>query len=187
MYGIMTRFDEIESLSHQDDLDFGAAECHGILTGLICATGEVDFQHWLTLLYENTGNIDQHGRTLLEQLHQQTLQQLGGDDLGFQLLLPDDDQTLDQRTLALTDWCRGFLYGISIAKLKPGPGLPEDVNEIIHDISRISAAGYSEDQDQEEAEQAYMELAEYLRAGTMLIYTELQAPALRSPDNTVLH
>lgn len=32
-----------------------------------------------------------------------------------------------------------------------------------------------------------MELAEYLRAGTMLIYTELQAPALRSPDNTVLH
>ena len=187
MYGIMTRFDEIEDLCHQDDLDFGAAECHGILSGLICAAGEVDSQHWLTLLYDNTDNLDDRRRTLLEQLYQQTLQQLGSDDLGFQLLLPDDDQTLDQRTLALTDWCRGFLYGISAARLKPGPGLSEDVNEIIQDITRISAAGYSEDQDQEEAEQAYMELAEYLRAGTMLIYTELQVRPLRSPDNTVLH
>ena len=183
----MIDFDDIEDLCRQQDLDFGAAECHGILSGLICAAGPVDCVHWLTLIYEDTDTIDHPSRTLLEQVYQQTLQQLGSDELGFQLLLPDDEQTLSQRTLALTDWCRGFLYGISAAKLKLGPDLPDDVNEIIHDMSQISTAGYSEDQDQEEAEHAYMELTEYIRAGTMLIFTELQAPAMQPPDSTVLH
>jgi len=185
----MTRFDEIESLCLQDDLDFGAAECHGILSGLICAAGPVDSVHWLTLLYEDVNKIDNNDRALLEQVYQQTMQQLSGDELGFQLMLPDDEQSLSQRTLALTDWCRGFLYGISAANLKLGPDLPDDVNEIIHDLTQISAADYSDDQDEDnnEAENAYMELTEYIRAGTMLIYTELQVPARPSPDSTVLH
>ena len=183
----MSSFDQIESLCRQDDLDFGAAECHGILSGLIAAAGPLELRHWLTLLYGNvdTNSIDSNDHALWEQLYQQTLQELAGNDLAFQLLLPDDERPLSQRTEALTDWCRGFLYGVSAANLKLGPDLPDTVNEIIQDMTQISSADYSEDEDEDD--NAYMELTEYLRAGTLLIYTELQAPAQPSTDGPTLH
>jgi len=187
----MISFDEVESLCRQADLDYGAAECHGILSGLICVAGPVDEQHRLALLYNDTdpNSIPAEDSTLWEQLHEQTLQQLSSDELGFQLLLPDDDIPLSHRTESLADWCRGFLYGISAADLKLGPELADELNEIIQDMTQISGAGYDDDEaeDINEGERAYMELAEYVRAGTMLIYAELQTPIQPSPDGATLH
>lgn len=186
---IMSSFDEIETLCQQADMDFGAAESHGILSGLICSCGSVEQQHWLALLYENSEQADlaDSDRGLWNQIYETALQQLAGDDLDFQLLLPDDDQPLSQRTEALADWCRGFLYGISAGNLKPGPDLPDDVNEIIQDLTQISRASYDEEEEDNEGENAYVELAEYIRAGTMLIYTELQAQVQPSSDRPTLH
>ena len=36
---------------------------------------------------------------------------LRGDEMEFELLLPDDDAPLEQRATALSQWCQGFLYG----------------------------------------------------------------------------
>jgi len=183
----MSSFDELEALCQQADLDFGAAECHGILSGLICVAGPIEQQHRLTLLYSDAdlNSIAEEDRALWNQLHEQTLQQLASNELGFELLLPDDDVPLGQRTETLADWCRGFLYGISAADLKLGPELSDEVNEIVQDLTQISNAGYDEDEGDNEGERAYMELVEYVRAGIMLIYTELQAPP--PPDGATLH
>jgi uncharacterized protein YgfB (UPF0149 family) len=176
-------------LCRQADLDFGAAECHGILSGLISTAGQIELQHWLGLLYSDGAldNLHNNDRVLWQSLYEQTLQQLTSNDLGFQLLLPDDAQPLSQRTEALTDWCRGMLYGISAANLKMGPDLPDDVNDFIQDLTHISSADYDEDEDSNEAETAYVELVEYLRAGTMLIYTELQIGVQPTTDKPILH
>lgn len=185
----MSSFDELELLCQQADLDFGAAECHGILSGLICVAGNIEQQHRLALLYSDAApdSIKEEDRILWNQLQEQTLRQLNSDDLGFELLLPDDDVPLGQRTETLADWCRGFLYGISAADLKLGAEVSDEINEIIQDFTQISNAGYNDDEDDNEGERAYMELAEYVRAGTMLIYAELQTPAQPSHDGATLH
>jgi len=81
-------------------------------------------------------------------------------------------------------WCQGFVYGLAVGGVKEETELPEDSKELIKDILEISRAGYIADDeaeistdvedDNEEDEIAFMEVSEYVRMGTLLIYEELQ-------------
>jgi uncharacterized protein len=185
-YPTMITFDELESACLQSDLDIGAAEAHGILTGLLCTNSATDQQTWLTLVEDRhpPGHIN---NALWTQLYQSTLAQLAGEGFDFQPLLPGDDSSLELRTESLAEWCRGFLYGVSHSKLQQQMGLSENVTEIIEDLTQISRASYDGEEGNEEGEAAYMELSEYIRAGAMLIYAELQAPMTSTMDQTKLH
>lgn len=186
----MSHFDELEELCLQADLDFGAAECHGILSGLLCACSTLEQQQWLILLYdqEQINNLNADDLDRWHQLYQISSQQLSGDTLDFQLLLPDDELSLNLRTDSLADWCRGYIYGISAGKLELGSERSDNIKEIIHDLTQISNASYDEnDADDNEGEHAFMELVEYIRAGVMLIYAENQAPNQSSGNAQTLH
>jgi yecA family protein len=182
----MINFEELESACLQGGLSYTAAEIHGILTGLLCSPGVSDPETWLGRIDEHpTDEADDNGPW--SQLYQNTLAQLAGDTFDFRLLLPADDTPLRQRTEALADWCRGFLYGISNGNLQQKMELSDNVTEIIEDLTQISRAGHDEDDEDEEGEAAYMELVEYIRAGTMLIYAELHTPPTPPTDRSKLH
>lgn len=185
----MSSFDEIETLCQQADLDFSASECHGIITGLIC-TAAASARPWLDKLYTDNSihHINDTDLAHWNQLYTASLTQLSATELNFQLLLPDDQHLLSQRTAALTDWCCGFLFGISAGDLKLDQKLPADINEIIHDLAQISNAGYDEADNNNEGETAYMELYEYVRGAAMLIFSTLQSSSQTlNADDTRLH
>jgi len=182
----MISYPELESECRQNGLNFAAAEVHGILTGMLCANTSCDRQDWLTLIdAPRSIATDDNGAWPL--LYQTTLSQLADGEFEFQLLLPHDDTPLQSRTEALADWCRGFLYGISHGKLQVQMELSDNVNEIIEDLTQISRAGHDVDGDDDSEEAAYMELVEYVRAGAMLVYAELQLPLASTTDQTLLH
>ena len=94
-------------------------------------------------------------------------------------MLPDDDEPLEERVEALGIWCQGFVYGLAAGGIQEGADLPEDSDEIIKDILEISRAGYAIDDDavvdiNEDDEEAFMEVCEYVRMGVLLVYEELQ-------------
>jgi len=180
----MISYAELESACLQNGLNFATAEVHGILTGMLCADVNRVQQDWLTLIAapQSVASSDYEPWSLL---YQTTLSQLADGEFEFQLMLPDDDTPLQQRTEALADWCRGILYGLSNSKLQQQMKLSDNVTEIIEDLTQISRAGHDADDDAEEA--AYMELVEYVRAGAMLIYAELQLPLASATDQTMLH
>lgn len=185
---IMLEFDDLEQLCQQANLDFGAAECHGILSGLVCASRQPTLADWLALIYDCSQHAlppsSQHA--LWNQLYSDTLQQLQGGEFDFQPLLPNDDLALEWRTENLSDWCRGYLFGISAGNISAQSQQSDEIREIIMDISQISAAGYSADEDTEESETAYVELIEYIRAATLLIYNELHtAPPVSVLSDTI--
>jgi len=79
------------------------AECHGVLCGLLCresAGTANDYMHHLAALklVVNPGDaLD----AVLGEVFECTVKQLADEDMGFALWLPEDDEPLEERTIAL--------------------------------------------------------------------------------------
>lgn len=194
-------FSEIDVVLERLGVIFAASETHGVLCGLLCVKGFVTYDDWISLLNEEqkiqTDWVDdnQDGENavtgaeewgLLQDLYEETFRQLNDDDYGFSLLLPDDEQQLRIRTEALVQWCDGFLFGLGAGEIKDFAQLPDDVNEISHDLAEISRA-YHEDESTEADEVAYAELIEYVRVGVLVIYEALRLTRESRVGNKVLH
>jgi len=93
----------------QARLAVDASELHGSLSGFLCAGGEALSSDWLPQLA-----LEGACGEVLQQLFVATSAQLRSPDFSFALLLPDDEQGLEQRADALVAWCRGFLGGFGM-------------------------------------------------------------------------
>ncbi len=111
---------------------------------------------------------------MLGSLQTDILGQLHDDSFGFDLLLPADSATLPARTMALSEWCGGFLYGLALGGLREGVDLPETVRDVMRDFYEISHAGFSCEALDEADEVAFMEITEYVRISVLLLREELQ-------------
>ena len=162
-------------------------EAHGCLCGMISVVHDIDVAEWLAQV---TDGLDTNNLTVrdvhsgLVNLFEQTRTILEDNMMGFQLLLPDDEEPLQDRTDALADWCQGFLFGMGVAGFGETGGLSEEVHEILRDISEIGKLAHG-DEDDDENENSYMELVEYIRVGVLLVHGELNAPD--DSDGPVLH
>ena len=134
----LPEFDRTMQLS-QGNLDAAElSECHGVLCGLACRDSDAtphDFLHHLSAakLVEHPGAALQQA---LIELFECTLAQLDDEELGFNLWLPADDDTLEDRTLALAQWCSGFLLGLaSGGEINT---LSEEAREAVEDLQQIA-------------------------------------------------
>jgi uncharacterized protein YgfB (UPF0149 family) len=176
----LPEFDQVDAALERADADVGAAECHGLLCGLLCVKGAVDFGVWYGEVVEPAagGDVLAGGaKMLLEEVHRVTAHQIDSPGLGFHLLLPEDTQSLEERTEALAEWCHGFLAGFGLATGVDQPrakgAYPGDVDEILRDLSEIAKVGLQGEEDSEGDEAAYAEIVEYVRVGVLLIKEEL--------------
>jgi uncharacterized protein YgfB (UPF0149 family) len=136
---------------------------------------------------------DDDAQQALRLLYADTLNALRGEDMEFEVLLPDDDIPLETRAGGLSQWCQGFLYGFGTGQAdqqaheqtgQPAgkravkhDELPGSVNEILNDLTHIGRASVELDGDgeggSESEEEAYAEVVEYVRVGVQLIHDEL--------------
>lgn len=160
-----------------------AADCHGLLSGLICATGFADPKIWMGQVFEaynpkDATQVEAAGQ--LQALYEQTLTRLNSPELDFRLLLPDDEDALRDRTESLGSWCGGFLSGLGLGGIADTAKLPDTVSELLDDLAQIARVDF-ELEDPDEAElAAFEEVVEYVRVGVLYINEELQpskAPA----------
>ena len=186
----MLDYDDLNALLIKARADTRAAECHGFLCGQICVAGESMTDAWYDYLLAEI-NDDYQLRachSALCELAPTIETQINSPDLDFQLLLPDDEQSLVVRSAALAEWCTGFLSGLGIAGIGQNGEMSKDCNEMIGDIAKISRVK-SDNTEGEESETAFFELVEYVRVGIMMIYQELcKNITLPDDDNPeVLH
>jgi uncharacterized protein len=150
-----------------------AAESHGCLCGALCTTQQYPIESWFEELVPEPEVDAPDDRAPLRLLFADTVRALRGDEMEFQLLLPDDDDPLVERASALSQWCQGFLYGFATGRPVPREELAGDVAEVLRDLTHISQASVETGADAEEEEQAYAEIVEYVRAGVQLVHDEL--------------
>jgi len=169
--------DQVESALQSLDADINASELHGTLSAILCADDNSQADTWYQELVPITDDNDllrQEAKLTLELLYKQTKQDLNDPLCDYQLLLPADQDSIDDRTAALGDWCQGFIMGLMMSGIKDFHKLPENSAEVSQDIVEISRAGstFGAD-DAEEDEVALQELIEYVRVGVLLINEEL--------------
>lgn len=179
----MIAFESLDATLRSLEMDQEAAEYHGILCGMLCYRDDAPEDLGLV---ETGRSIDVHG-TGLRELRQASLEQLQKAHVEFVLMLPDDDEVLQQRVEALAQWCSGFLYGLATSDALDMTTLSEDAAEIVRDFTELSQAGFDTGAPSETDEQDYAELVEYVRVGAQLLFLECrqgQMQASPSPEQT---
>jgi hypothetical protein len=174
------RYDELaEALSH---LGFtqDAAEYHGALCGALCVKepGEIDPMRVLEV-DARSSDAGAGATQALVRLRGESAHAFTDSELGFEPLLPDDQEELSHRVRALSAWCEGFLFGLASGKPLSMKTCSAELKEIVNDFTEFTRAGVGEEEDLELEETAYAELVEYIRVGAQLIYLELHE---RAPD-----
>jgi uncharacterized protein YgfB (UPF0149 family) len=150
-----------------------AAEAHGTLAGCLCAAVGYRFEDWVHEILPE-GRADALSTASLRQLYLDTAGALEGSEMEFELLLPEDDESIDARTSALGQWCQGFLYGLGTSAIQDASALPGEIGEIVRDMTEITHVGVDEGQNTETNESAYAELVEFVRVGVQLVFEELE-------------
>lgn len=159
-------------------LGVDASELHGSLCGFLCGGGQASRSDWLArLAIEGDAGVSPQPDSALDRMYRASCEQLGDPGLGFELLLPDDEDSIDERAEALLAWCRGFLGGFGLAA-GADPAMGADAAEALEDISRLAASSVSFDEPETD-EDSLMEVSEFVRVAAMLLYgdSHLQARA----------
>src|SRR5215470_12158039 len=180
-------YTEIQRVLTEERSLADAAEAHGTLAGCLCAAIGYRFEDWLMEILPE-GQAHPLARESLRALYTDTAGALAGPEMEFELLLPEDEQSIDARTAALAQWCQGFLYGIGTSVVQDESGLPGDIGEIVRDLTEITHVAVDAEQSPESNESAYAELVEFVRVGVQLVFDELGP--LRDqpgPPNVPLH
>ena len=163
------------------DLDAaGLAESHGLLCGLVCRESSQTAGDYLQHLSAMRLVIEP-GEALHEALTEawrSTVAQFEDEEFGFTLWLPDDDEPLEERTVALARWCSGFLAGLGSGGQLDS--LSEEAREAIGDLQDIARAELSapsgDDPESEEDETAYAEIVEYVRVVALVLREDFRGP-----------
>jgi yecA family protein len=169
-----------------------ASEIHGVLTGLICAGFSVDDPNYLTMindLFNNGEGLPNKVKSTIKQMYTELWTDILDDAYTFQLMLPDDDDSIVERGHALGVWVQGFNLGFGLQQ-KDSPVVSEEVKEVLSDFAEI--ANISDDmEDNEDTEQAYFEINEYVRISALLCFSELGTLSTKASeknqDNSTIH
>ncbi len=171
----LPQFVALENSLQQHGLPVSPSELQGLLTGLICAGHAFDDKSYLNAVadFANEGKSlsDEASRTT-QLIFDLATEELTSDELGFSLLLPDDDVELVERGEHFSEWVSAFLSGMGLMDLK-AKSLSEDVNEALADLQEIAQMGIDEDDDMSEQAQLFEQVVEHVRMCAMTCFAEL--------------
>ena len=177
----MLDFDAVQNALQGLGATADAAEAHGILCALL-----LDDSALLLWLGHLIDDLPDEGDVLaaerietLRELYADTRDQLANDELGFALLLPDEDAEFGARLAGLSAWCQGFVYGIGVAGLAEARGLDAEAREYLSDLVEIGKLS-ADEEGGDEAELQFAEVAEHVRMAALLLNESLR-PAKPPP------
>lgn len=174
-------FDEFADHLLEQGVQVSPAQLHGCISGLLSAGAPAEPEYGLDALEQSLA-LGLHGEFAdrVMQLYTFTALALQDEAFNFQPLMPDDDEELAVRAAALASWCDGFLAGFAYRVAAADVSsltLSKDVGEILTDIAAMAQAVCTDEESEDDAEDSYFELVEYLRAAVVNIFLDCGANA----------
>jgi yecA family protein len=184
-------FASMQAIITAENVKAHASELNGVLAGLICAGFAFEDQGYIAMLDDlfNSGDsFPKAVKSAIMQMYSELWTNILDDDYSFSLLLPDDDDSMAERGHAISVWVQGFNLGFGLQQ-KDNPVVSEEVKEVLTDFSEIANLSDEMDED-EDTEQAYFEICEYVRISALLCFSELAIPPTTgnpTKDNSTIH
>jgi uncharacterized protein YgfB (UPF0149 family) len=184
--GDTVTFEQLEDLFFALKITANPSGFHGFLCGRL-SCGPVDMQElinatakWLALAEEQT----EAAENALEEFYESALSNLQDLSFLFQPLLPDDELPLNERLVAVGDWCSNYISGLG-----DGMGAEFEVSvdgkEALEDLAAIGQISTDFESD-DDGERDYAELVEYIRIAVQLVFSDLH-PELDSEAEPTIH
>ncbi len=168
----MISYREMYEWSSAQAIDQQPAEIHGLMSGWLCAGAAWDAEGRSSALEDWLGvSLSASDVAFMEQLYNEIAEGITDEEFGFALLLPEDDEEVNERTRQVAAWCTGFLYGFGMTGKFSAEDLSEDVAEALTDLGKIAALSEDVPSD-EENEADLIEITEYVRMSAILIHAE---------------
>jgi len=161
----------------QNALMASAAELHGLVAGMLSAGVPADANQILPVLHDflNDGQaVNAALKSQISELISETARQLADEELGFNPLLPDDDDALTERLEALTEWAQSFLVGFAIQQHDLSI-LAEEVRDAIEQLTEVTRIDIYTPDDSSEAdnEESYFLVLEHVRVMVLTCFSEV--------------
>ncbi len=166
---------EVEQEIGARRLGVSGSELHGALCGWLAGGGGAN--GWLARVLADDAVAAPASGDALDRLCGAAEAQLGDSDFGFELLVPDADASLIERSGALFDWCRGFLGGFGLAAGDRAT-LSDEGREALEDLAKLAAATPQDDGDEDD-ETALAEIEEFVRVAALLLHGDCNLGARR--------
>jgi len=160
-------YQAINAILEKYDADMGAAEAHGVATGMLCVGLKADVANWWHELFGDESPLHEDDQSLLLNLFERTRELLDPEteEFVFDLFLPDDDESLSDQAEALRSWCQGFLFGVGYSQTQAA--WPGEIEEVMRDM--IELTKIDSDVEGEEDDAALTEIHEYVRVAVLTV------------------
>ena len=166
----MPDWDEIADQLFNAGQTLNPSELHGVLVGLMGAGFNPDDKHHLeqTLAsVEKAVGVQLQGELvdIVSRLNLATLSAIVDTDYAFRILLPDDDDPIEQRLRSFSNWVTGFISGFTegmTVQKAAGLAIEPEVADVLKDFAAIAQVD-TDQVESEAAERQLEELVDYVR------------------------
>jgi uncharacterized protein YgfB (UPF0149 family) len=147
---------------------------HGVMCGYLCAGADNQGEDYVrNLLNRNTGEINRQAVLVLFEIFSISQQQITHSGFDFQMVLPDEDRPLFTRAQAFSEWCEGFVQGLTMVGVHIDHFFEDDAREALQHLSDFAELDYGALEINEEDESALMEVSEYTRMAVLRLHADL--------------
>lgn len=179
-------YQQILSVLNEHDLAVTPSELHGLLSGLIAGgmfKESTEYLDHLSELFNQGQTLPASIKQLATKLVDTINGQLDAQDMSFELVLPVEDDALQEQAEELLNWVQHFLVGFGFNKCDVSKASAE-AQEIIEDFTSITRMDTELDDDNESQADFY-EVVEFVRVSTVLCHQEFSRQVGRSNSKTL--
>ncbi|HFE6329584.1 TPA: UPF0149 family protein [Legionella pneumophila] len=169
-------------------LTMSGSELHGIMCGYLCAGADSQGEAYIRALLNNKKD-EQSRNALLSMfsIFSISQQQMNNFDFEFEMLLPDDDESLVTRAQAFSEWCEGFTQGLTIAGVGMEQFYEEESQDALQHLMEFAELDCESLEVGEEDERALMEVSEYTRMAVLRLHSDLVLHERELGDSGTTH
>lgn len=168
-------------------LPISGSELHGVMCGYLCASAAAQGEAYLRALLvseKKSEDLRRAATRAIFDLFHYSQQQINTMDFAFQLLLPDDHESLIERARAFSEWCQGFTEGLTMSDVAYEQLHEEDSREGLQHMIEFAQLDYESLDVDDEDEKALMEVTEYARMAVLRLFADLHSSMQTKEDSS---
>ena len=169
-------------------LPASASSLHGMMCGYLCAGADSQGEAYIRALLNNKKDEESRNAALaMFEVFSISQQQISNFDFEFEMMLPDDQDSLHERALAFSEWCEGFIQALTLTGVSMDEFYEEDAQDAMQHMIEFAELDCDTLDVDEEDERALMEVSEYARMAVIRLHGDLKLNEKERGDSDTTH